>query len=409
VERGKIADLIASRVSGVHPHPGRYTVVDGAEPGAFMASFAHAAAGAGNVFLGNPSWLAGERAEAHRIAASGEPMELGWIMIPSGGAGGSIKFARHDGWTIASAVDGFCRHFGMGRVNSISVLPLHHVGGFMAWMRSALTGGTFETWAWKDLEAGLFPQDVPECACISLVPTQLKRLILSEPAVAWLRRFSHIFVGGGPAWEGLVETAARLGLPLSPCYGATETAAMVAALRPAQFLAGMRGCGSALPHARIEISDGGVRVAGPSIFRGYYPAFRDEHSWVTDDLGDFDNKGSLVIQGRRDDVVMTGGKKVSPAEVEAALRASGEFDDVAVIGIADPEWGQLVVACHPSENRLPRNALVEAALSSLAAFKHPKRFAAISPWPRNTQGKIDRSELARLVLVSLQRQNPRAS
>jgi O-succinylbenzoic acid--CoA ligase len=94
---------------------------------------------------------------------------------------------------------------------------------------------------------------------------------------------------------------------------------------------------------------------------------------------------------------VTGGKKVSPSEVEAALRLSGEFEDIAVVGIPDPEWGQSVVACHPGGGSAPDAVRVKASLSGLASFKHPKRYACISPWPRNAQGKINRAELMRLV------------
>jgi O-succinylbenzoic acid--CoA ligase len=394
MERGELAGRLGAAAAGAGGSP---RAIEEADPAAFMASFAEGAARGGNLFLANPSWRSAERAELARLLATGECADRGWLMIPSGGAGGGLKFARHDGWTIAAAVDGFRRHFGMERVSSVCVLPLHHVSGFMAWMRSALTGGSFIPWAWKDIEAGRYPPDIPPGCCISLVPTQLQRLLASGGAVAWLRRFRIVFVGGGPAWEGLVEKAARLELPLSPSYGATETAAMVAALRPEQFLGGRRGCGEPLPHARIDLAEGGiVRVAGESLYRGYYPEMLRERSWTTGDIGALDPDGSLHILGRSDDIIMTGGKKVSPAEVEAALRSSGEFDDVAVIGLPDPEWGQRVVACHPAGPHAPRRDRLEAALSGLAAFKRPKKYASISPWPRNAQGKIDRAELARL-------------
>jgi O-succinylbenzoic acid--CoA ligase len=275
------------------------------------------------------------------------------------------------------------------------VLPLHHVSGLMAWMRSVMTGGTFMPWSWKEAEAGHLPT-VPEACCLSLVPTQLQRLLASGSSVEWLRRFRIIFVGGGPAWGTLLEDGAKLGLPLSPCYGATETAAMVAALRPEQFLGGVRGCGAPMPHARVDLVDGVVRIAGESVFRGYFPGTRDGDSWTTGDLGDFTPEGSLVILGRGDGVIVTGGKKVFPDEVEEALRSSGEFDDVAVIGVPDPEWGKAVVACHPPAATPIEMERIKASLSRLASFKHPKRFVPISPWPRNAQGKIDRAELVRI-------------
>ena len=393
MERGELAELLAGLRAGA---PGGGPVVEEAEPGRFMASFARAVSDGGNIFLSNPSWRSSERAGLRGAAGQAACRETGWLMIPSGGAGGGLKFARHDGRTISAAVSGFCRHFGMERVNAVGVLPLHHVSGFMAWMRSAMTGGVFLPWSWKEAEAGRFPRERPADCCLSLVPTQLQRLLSSEAAVAWLRTFRVIFLGGGPAWEGLIEKAGRLGLPLSTSYGATETADMVAALRPEQFLAGMRGCGAALPHAQIDADGGVLRVRGESVFRGYFPAFQEERSWTTGDLGGFGPDGSLSILARSDDVVVTGGQKVFPAEVEAALMLSGEFDDVAVVGLPDAQWGRVVVACHPAGPRTPGAERLREALSGLASFKHPKRYLAVSPWPRNPQGKIDRAELLRL-------------
>jgi o-succinylbenzoate---CoA ligase len=403
MERSTLAAAL-SRYGAVGPAGTAF--VDDVAPAAYMASVAGAIAADGNVFLGNPSWTAAERSEAEQATRGGPSGERGWLMIPSGGSGGAIKFARHDSWTLAAAVEGFRTHFDMECINAVSVLPLHHVSGFMAWMRCALTGGTFVPWAWRDIEAGLFPEQIPERCCISLVPTQLQRLMASETATAWLRRFAVIFVGGGPSWENLLETAAGHGLPLSPSYGATETAAMVAAVKPAAFLNGMRACGPPLPHAQIDVVDGIVRVAGESVFRGYFPDWTVGRSWTTQDLGMFDEKGSLVILGRRDDVILTGGKKVTPAEVESALRSSGQFEDLAVIGIADPDWGQAVVACYGPQLKPPAMERVAAALAALSAYKHPKTYLALSSWPRNPQGKMDRSALARLAAASRQQSSP---
>ena len=397
MERVELAHILgAARPANT----GAAQIIEEPNPERFMAAFATALSTGGNIFLANPLWRPKERSELAGLTGTACGGERGWLMIPSGGSGGSVKFARHDGLTVASAVQGFRVHFGMDRINAVGVLPLNHVSGFMAWMRCLLTGGTYVPWAWKDLEAGNFPPNPQQGSCISLVPTQLQRLLSSGRSIDWLRRFRVIFVGGGPAWSALIEEAAGLGLPLSPCYGATETAAMVAALRPEDFLRGVRGCGPALPHARIDFVEGVVRISGESVFRGYYPQESADRTWVTEDLGGFNADSSLVILGRRDALIVTGGKKVSPLEVEAALRQSGESEDVAGIGRPDSEWGEAVVACHPPGGREPRISAVEAALSDLASFKRPKRYLAISPWPRNAQGKIDRESLVRLAAKS---------
>ncbi|MEO6875614.1 MAG: AMP-binding protein [Opitutaceae bacterium] len=353
-------------------------------------------------FLCDPAWSSVDRANVKALQESkvGKPSSAiphGWLCIPTGGSSGSVRFARHDEHTLTAAVQGFCAHFGFEQVNAVDVLPAHHVSGLMARVRCAATGGEHVVWEWKRLEAGERPMLDQRRGSwvISLVPTQLQRLLASADTVAWLRDFSVIFIGGGPVWPELTEAAAKSQLPISLSYGMTETAAMVAALRPAEFLAGDRSSGSALPHARISIeAEGAIQIAGDSIFRGYFPEERTARVFVTEDIGRLDERGQLHVLGRRDAVIITGGEKVQPMEVEAALRASGEFSDVVVVSLPDAEWGQIVVACYALGTQPPDWARVSAALMGLAAFKRPKRFVAVASWPRNAQGKINRTALA---------------
>ncbi len=446
-------------------------VVEEREPERFCAAFAEAVAAGGTVFLANPDWGPDERAQFNALrdakaqhptstiqhstsagqsamargegrgagraaskigdlkfeARTGERTQFsesarseskiqipkseiatGWLCIPTGGSAGRIKLARHDQDTLQAAVMGFCTHFGVARVNVIGVLPLHHVGGLLGWLRAELTGGRFLSCPWKEIEASFAetaeanagrrpdPTKFAGGCFLSLVPTQLQRLLAWPAAVAWLRGFRAVLVGGGPAWAELAEAGARAGLPLAFTYGATETAAAVAALRPEEFLTGGRGCGTALPHAQITAgAEGGLLVEAESLFRGYWPDRRAPGAWPTDDTGFFDQRGSLHVTGRRDAVIITGGEKVEPGEVEAVLRATGEFADVAVIGVPDAEWGEAVVACYPAGGRAPDLAHVAAGLTVLAAWKRPKRLVAVAvgEWPRDAAGKIDRAAL----------------
>ena len=349
------------------------------------------------VFLCDPTWSAAQRARVNEISSHvtrhRSHISSGWLCIPTGGTSGGIKFARHDERTLSAAARGFCEHFDFARVNAVGVLPAHHVSGLMARVRCAATGGEYLEWDWKKLEAGRRPA-LPRLRgpwVISLVPTQLQRLLKSRSAVDWLRGFKIIFLGGGPMWPALANAAARLRLRVSLSYGMTETAAMVTALRPEEFLEGARSCGAALPHARVRVTKAGVvRIAGESVFRGYFPETRRGRTFVTEDLGRIDADGRLHILGRRDAVIITGGKKVQPAEVEAALRASGEFADVAVVGAPDAEWGEVVVACYLAGGASPD---LRRAVAKLAAHQKPKRFVAVADWPRNAQGKLNRAAL----------------
>jgi O-succinylbenzoic acid--CoA ligase len=359
------------------------------------------------VFLCDVQWSPTQRAEFARITqtAADEPRSErreGWLCVPTGGSGGGMRFARHDERTLGAAVAGFCAHTGVGRVNAIGVLPLHHVSGLMAAVRCRATGGHHLPWSWPQLAVGEVPALAAGDWFLSLVPTQLQRLLDAPKTVDWLRRFHTIFIGGGPAWPVLMERAAEAKLPLAFSYGLTETAAMVTAQGAGDFAGGDCSSGRPLPHAGVEVVDeasgqpapagatGIVRITGESVFRGYYPGHGAGRSFTTGDLGRFDASGALHIFGRRDAVIITGGKKVHPAAVESALRATGLFPDVAVIGLPDAEWGEVVVACYPADGEGTRRL---PDLPELAAYQSPKRLLAVADWPRNAQGKVNRPAL----------------
>jgi O-succinylbenzoic acid--CoA ligase len=378
-------------------------------------------------------------------------------MIPTGGTSGQLKFARHDEETLGAAVGGFARHFGLAQVNSVGVLPLHHVSGLMAWLRCAMTGGEYLPLDWKAVERGELPHVPTKTAgwTISLVPTQLERLLhcragsphpasgepvsapaavervapnalardgtkrvegnafhpreagsaippYNQAAVDWLRQFKIIFLGGAPAWPDLLDRAAAAGLPLSLGYGMTETAAMVTALRPAEFLAGARNNGTALPHATVKIGPAETIVlGGESLFRGYYPQWRDRGDYETQDRGLLDERNHLFVLGRRDAVIITGGEKVDPAEIEAVLRGTGQFPDLVVLGLPDVKWGQQVVVVYPGNAHPDFHAVIRVT-NSLADYKRPKSYIPlIGPWPATAQGKINRAALMERVVAQL--------
>ena len=406
MERVELAALLgASAEVAAEPHPGAVLIAE-AESRRFMAALAEAVARGGDVFLCDPNWGDNERAQLADLAspAAPGPREDGWLMIPTGGTSGKLKFARHDGGTLAAAVHGFARHFGLARVNAVSVLPLHHVSGLMAWMRCALTGGEFLPLDWREVAAGARPvlAEKPDGWVISLVPTQLERLMQEEGAVAWLKRFRIIFLGGAPAWPDLLDRAAAQGLPLSLGYGMTETAAMVTALRPGEFLAGRRDCGPALPHATVRIgADDTIVIAGDSLFRGYHPHWRDGVEFETADRGRLNPQRHLQVLGRRDAVIITGGEKVEPAEIEALLRGTGQFPDLVVLGLPDARWGQRLVVVYPGHAHPDFHAVIRAT-NRLADYKRPKSYIPlVGAWPTTASGKLNVAGLVERVVAQL--------
>lgn len=251
---------------------------------------------------------------------------------------------------------------------------------------------------------------------LSLVPTQLHRLLENGESAACLSRFQAVLLGGAPAWDDLLSRSRFAYIPLALTYGMTETASQVATLKPGEFFAGNNSCGRVLPHAKITVrtpdgralganQTGIITIEADSLARGYYPDISlsaPELYFSTDDLGFVDEAGYLYIVGRRSDKIITGGENVFPAEVEAAIRATGLVQDVGVLGVSDSDWGQAVVAlCIPQNADISPPQLEEAIAPSLTKYKRPKHWLFVASLPRNSQGKLNRHQLQEMALQHL--------
>lgn len=242
-------------------------------------------------------------------------------------------------------------------------LPLSHVGGLMVLLRSAIYATT----------AVIGPAD-EDCTLVSLVPTQLGRLL--DAAVRPSPRLRTVLLGGAPASAALLARAAAAGVPVTETYGLTEATSQVTV------------DGWPLPGVEVSLAeDGEILVAGPTVAGG--GVLR------TGDLGAFDADGRLVVTGRKADTIVTGGENVAPDEVEEVLRAHPDVADAAVVGRPDPEWGEALVALvvfAPGRTAEPA-ALRAFCRERLAGFKVPKAFEPAAALPRTMSGKLQRRRL----------------
>lgn len=417
---------------------------------AFLASFIAACAAECPVFLCNPDWgqlewqqvleqvqpdLVWGKVEAARHLEKTEPQrhkttkttqvqvqnpkskiqssesspQPGWIMIPTGGSSGQIRFAIHTWQTLMASVAGFRQYFQVEQVNSCCILPLYHVSGLMQFIRSFVSGGEFAHLPGKATEFGREIAAVkPAKFFLSLVPTQLQRLLKIPTSIEWLSQFHTVLLGGAPAWTDLLATAKHDQIRLAPTYGMTETAAQVATLKPEDFLRGQTGLGQPLPHAQITIRDGEGRSLPPnqigivtiqasSLALGYFPQRFSHSEFQTDDLGYLDPEGDLHIVGRSSHKIITGGENVFPTEVEAAIRSTGLVSDVCVLGLPDLDWGEAVMAAYvPVVPDVTIATLQSALAPQLSHFKQPKHWLALDQIPRNAQGKIKYESLKQI-------------
>ncbi len=404
------------------------------DPERLSASLFAAAAAGARVALANPDWSRGDwdraisavlpdvvlgeggscevrgddatAGEREAADAWGEP---GSVLIPTGGTGGLIRFARHTPATLMAAARAVCDRLEVERYDALCVLPLHHVGGLMQVFRALYGAGSVRFTDWRELLGGGWRRCDSTGKCTSLVPTQLSRALADSSMLPWLRDFRAILVGGGAMADATLEAARAARLPLAPCYGMTESAAAVTLLTPEAFLAGGSGCGRALPHAAVGIVDaagapartghpGRIVLRADSLCAGYVPGDPLEHSdgFVTGDRGSLDENGSLHVLGRVDFAINTGGELVFPETVERALLELDGVADAVVVGVPDLEWGERVVALVLPEDagRCRFDRLMQGLRSRLAPHQRPKEIRIVSELPRNAMGKPDRARLA---------------
>jgi O-succinylbenzoic acid--CoA ligase len=233
----------------------------------------------------------------------------------------------------------------------LACLPAAHVAGLQVLVRS-LVGGTEPVVAGAATARAVNEAADAGCAHVSLVPTQLVRLLGEPGGAAALARYRCVLVGGAAAGATVLGAAREAGVRAVTTYGMSETCG---------------GCvydGVPLDGVTVRAgADGRLRVSGPVLMNRYYgrpdltatvlvrPALAGSGAelpeiweFVTSDLGFVGPDGRVTVRGRADDVINTGGHKVVPGEVAAALSDCPGIREVVVVGRPDPEWGERVTA-----------------------------------------------------------------
>ena len=224
---------------------------------------------------------------------------------------------------------------------------------------------------------------------ISLVPTQLQELIKTNIAIENLKLSRGIFVGGAEMSKPLISSIRSIGLSVYPCYGSSETAGMVTLLESESFLQGKEGVGTALPHAEIRVNsaNGHIELRSDSLCLSRGGIICPKNMWFeTPDLGKLDDAGNLLILGRSDRIINTGGEKVDPSLIEKVLYSTGYVEECLVYGEPDQKWGQKVVAYLCPEN-IDLSKLQAAVRDKLVGPMRPKVWKTGNKLPLSEMGK----------------------
>lgn len=340
--------------------------------------------------------VAGDDAGRHVVEAArlSEPMaDDTALLLPTSGSTGRPKVVELDREALlASARATHDRVGPPGRW--LLSLPLTHVAGWQVLVRGLLAppGDQLPVPLSGPFTAGAFAETLqanPDVRYVSLVPTQLHRLLDDAHARVMVGKRPQpltILLGGAPAAAALLDDAREAGLTVVTTYGSTETAG---------------GCvydGRPLDGVGADVDGSGrLRLTGPTIARGYRglpddPAFTTDANglrrFVTGDLARVAQDGRVEILGRVDDVINTGGEKVHPAEVERLLLQLPGVREVAVVGVADQQWGQRVVAVLAGSADLV--ACRRHIAERLAPYAAPRTFVLVPALPLSGIGKPDR-------------------
>jgi len=324
------------------------------------------------------------------------------LIVATSGSTGTPKGTMLTGANLAAAVRASRRMIPLDSGDVwLACLPMVHIGGLSILLRCLDAGATvrlhprFDVKTISaDLEAGLVSH-------VSLVPAMLGLLL--DHGCRPAPRLRCALIGGAGLPAALAERALKAGWPLMPSYGMSEAGSQVATCpNLAEWSPGLAG----LPLPGVEIgfsSSGRVRVRGPMVMAGYLsPDLRPgigltpEGWFETNDLGRLDEQGRLVILGRADDMLISGGENVHPAEIEALAGRCPGLRSVAITGRPDPVWGDLIVAILVGE--VAPDLFLDWCRAHLPSHLRPRRAVTVDALPLNPNGKIDRSKLQEIAL-----------
>lgn len=334
------------------------------------------------------------------------------LVIATSGSEGDPKGVVLSHGNLAAAAAASSQRLPLGPGDTwLACLPLHHVGGQSILTRCAQAGATarvldaFSVEAVADALAGGSHSPTAPITHLSLVPAMLDRLLAAGVAPGPLR---HVLIGGAALSRTLFNRAREAGWPLAVSYGLSECAAQVATwVNPGpDWQEGQ--VGSPLPGCRATVrEDGRLVLQGPQVMWGYLnpqgqpgqglempedsngtPAF------VTGDLAAQDEAGRLTILGRADDMLISGGINVHPAEVESLLLACPGIADAGVTALPDPVWGDRLVAL--VAGTIAPDALLQWCREHLPSSRRPRRLHRVESLPRNPMGKLQRPALREL-------------
>ncbi|MFE8035294.1 class I adenylate-forming enzyme family protein [Thiohalocapsa marina] len=372
-------------------------------------------------------WSEGDDGEGGG-APTGRNTALPWqgdplaVLIQTSGSSGTPKVAMLTRRAVLASCRRVNRRLGLGVGDQwLCCLQPHHVGGLAIGYRCALAGATLRLQPRLaqgfDADAVAAELQREPITHLSLVPPMLARLLaIGVRPPASLR---VVQLGGQALSADLGRRALDAGWPVVVTYGMSETFSQVVTARyspeqdpDAETPARGFGADARLPDVELDAGRCGeaprpLRIRGPMLMSGYAnperrPGIGLDGDWLTTtDLGCVDAAGRLRLLGRADDVLVIGGVKVLPAEVEARLGTLPGIQALALVGIPHTVWGQTLALCYAG--RADPAAVEDWCRARLPSVQRPRLFVRCEALPLLASGKLDRAALRALAMQQMER------
>lgn len=284
----------------------------------------------------------------------------------------------------------------------LASLPLYHIGGFMIFIRALFNRSTLLLPGPLTNESLTTFINEHNPSFISFVSTQLLRITSAKTAPN--SKLKALFIGGGPIEKNMLLEAIKLGWPIIKVYGSTETCSMVSALDLRKKLIKLDSAGKAIQENSITIlgiNKGEVLIEGLSVANGYYKEESQNlinGKFHSNDYGFIDEDGYLFIEGRIDDIIISGGENINANEITNTLLEDILIADAYTFGVKDKQWGQSVAcAVVPAKTGLNENMIRDYLKSKIASYKIPKNIYIIKSIPKTDLGKVRKEELLKML------------
>ncbi len=296
----------------------------------------------------------------------------------------------------------------------LHALPIFHVHGLFVALHCAMLSGCAVTFLPR-FSAEAVIESLPNASVMMGVPTHYTRL-LDDPAFnAEVCAGMRVFTSGSAPMTRAVheEFQLRTGQQILERYGMTETG--IISSNPLRGDRVPGSVGHPLPEMEVRVASaegscgsgetGVVEVSSPNLFAGYWKLpdktaaeHRPDGWFITGDVGHVDDSGRLTLEGRSGDMIISGGENIYPKEIEQCLDTAPDVVESAVVGVSDPDFGEVVVAYVVGAEHMDTTTVAGWLETRLARFKHPKHYVVVDELPRNTMGKVQKAELRQRAL-----------